>query len=216
MNKDIVEKIKFVDENKIIVNEELNKIITVKVDASLVNNQNKISDELIELGYNDVYKSLTKLLKITVRCLKMIDLNKPFKQNIISKIFEIPLDVDFFSLTTILYTKLTDMVRFINLFDELFKKINEIEKKLSDNIAENNFNNNTTFNNTLALVQIKGLKQMKLSLLNLYECYRLILKNPQIKDFYTKWLDYQDEIRRELNLEISNYKELMLSKIHEL
>ena len=56
MNKNIAEKIKFVDEKNIIVNEELNKIITVKVNAGLVSNQNKISDELIELGYNDACK----------------------------------------------------------------------------------------------------------------------------------------------------------------
>ena len=214
MNKDIVKDIKFIDAKNLIVNEELNKCVTVKVDARLVNRQNRICDELIELGYSDIYKILTILLKRTLICLKIVNLNKPLKQNIFSKIFEIPLNVDFLSASTILYSKLTDMIRFISSFELLFEKINEVENKLNDIISDQELNN-TLSNKTSRLMQIEGLKQMKISLLTVYNCYLLILKNPQIKEFYIERLEYEQNILEELNVS-SNYKELMISKINEL
>ena len=221
MNREIVKEIKVnIADSNICTNDELNKIIVVKVDKGLFDRQNRITNELIELGYNELYVYLLSTLREAVKYIKKVDLKKPFKQNIMGRFFEIDLEMDYLSPTTWLYTRLLHMVQILPFFDALFNKINEVEKEFKDMISNNNFSNTTVFNKTSLLAQMEGLKQMKLSLITLYNCYSYVLKNPEIKEFFTKWLKHKKKslcrIDNRYNQEMTEYNELMISKINKL
>ena len=222
MNRGMVKEIKFnIDESNICTNDELNKSIIVQVDKGLLGKEKKITNELIEIGYNDLYKYLSSTLKETVKYIKKVNLNKPFKQSMSGKYYRIPLDMDFVSSTTWLYTCLLSMVQILPFFDVLFDKINAVENEFSYMISNRNFDGITAFNKTTLLAQMEGLKQMKLSLITLYNCYSFVLKNPQIKEFFIKWLEYKKELLCKINYEKYNqeateYNELMISKINKL
>lgn len=61
---------------------------------------------------------------------------------------------------------------------------------------------------------------MKLSLVTLYDCYGLVLKNPQIKSYFTRWLNHKKRamcrIDPNCKQEMTEYNESMLSKINKL
>ena len=222
MNREMVKEIRFnIDENNICTNDELNKSIIVQVDKGLLGDEKKITNELIEIGYNDLYMYLLSTLKDTIKYIKKVNLDKPFKQNMMGRFWGIELDADYVSPTVWLYTCLLSMVQILPFFDALFDKINEVEKEFSCMISDSDFEGITVFNKTSLLAQMEGLKQMKLSLISLYNCYRFVLKNPQIKEFFIKWLEYKKRLLCKIdyekyNQEVTEYNELMISKINNL
>ena len=222
MNKKIINDINLnIDDHRICTNYELEKKIIVKVDKGLLEKEKKITNELIEIGYSDLYMCLNSTLKTTVKYIKKVDLNKPFKQDLIAKCMGIPLDLDYLSSTKLLYNSLLSMVQILPFFDALFDKLNEVEKEFNYMISDNNFDDITISGKTTLLVQIDGLKQIKLSFLILYNCYALVLKNPQIKEFFDKWLLYYKKLLSVItsgksNKEVLEYNELLMSRINKL
>lgn len=222
MNNEMVKKIEDnIDKSTTCLNDDLNRRITVQVDRGLLEREKKITNELIRIGYNDLFIQLEETLKEAVKYIKKVNLNKPFKKNIIGKILGIELDADYLASTTCLYECLLNMIQILTFFDVLFKQIDEVERDYSNMISNTNFDDITVFNKATLLAQIQGLKQMKLSLLTLYNCYSFVLKNPQIKNFFIKWLEYKKRILCKIdsgrhNQEVEEYNELMISKLNNL
>lgn len=223
MNKEIVREINANVNNigGIVVNNELNTIIKAKVNKDLLEKQDVIANRIIELGYNGMYDDLVSNPKKVVKYLKKVNLNRPFEKGFLDVLFGTSIDASCSSSTELFYY-LNSMVQVIDWFNILFEKIDEIEKEFSDMINNDSFEEVTTINKTIVVSQMKGLKQIKLSLLDVYQCYRIILKNPQIKSFYLAWLRYKDgEIRRiDFIYDFKNsgpsWTDLMVSKINKL
>lgn len=116
------------------------------------------------------------------------------------RFFDIELDADFSSSTTWLYVLLRNMyIIDFRLFASLLEQIDNIYKEYNQMISNVSFDNLTIYNKTSLLALIEGLKYMKLSLGKLYECYKMLLLNPQVKEFYIKWLGYKQRLASEID-----------------
>lgn len=221
MNNSIIKEAKDnYDNSKQYANDELSKKIMVKVDKGLLSEQKRISHELIEIGYNDLYIILESTLKETIKYIKRVNLKRPFKQNALSKFLGFSLEADYLSSSTWLYTNLLSMVQILPFFEALFNKLDEIEKDFRNMISTNSLSDTTVYNKTALLAQMEGLKQLKLSLLSLYNCYSCILKNAEIKEFFTRWIEYKKiqlcKINRNHYQEMLDFNELLVDRINRL
>lgn len=213
----MIKEIKTNMDGSSISNSDFSKSIIVKVDKGLLEKQARITNELIEIGYDEIYIRLEKKVKDTLKYLKKVNLDKPFKQNIAGKFFGVAIDADLLSSTTLLFENLRQMVYLTPLFKDLFDELYRIEHEYQDLINKNDFGNTTAFNKTSLLANMEGLKQIILSLITLYNCYRLVLKNPKIKAFFTKWLEYKKRVlSRKYQGSAEEYNSTMLSRIEKL
>ena len=218
MNREMVKEIKYnIDECNICNSDELNKSIIVQVDKGLLDKDKRITGELIDIGYSDLYKHLLTTLNESVKYIKRVNFKKPFKQNIMGKFIGIALDADYLSSTTWLYTSLLDMVQILPFFDILFKKLDDVEREFKDMISYDVLSGVTAFNKASLVSQMEGLKQMKFSLLTLYECYANVLKNPQVKEFFFIFLEYKKSLLcKRYQEEATELNDSLLSKINKL
>ena len=144
---------------------------------------------------------MTETILDTAKYLKKTNLSNPFKQNIFSRFYEFPLDADYLSPPVMLYECLTDMIHDLDLFQILFDRLDEVEKEYKEMLEKSSFKNTTVFNQSALIAQMEGLKQMRLSLLALYECHRVVLKNPKVREFYKTWLEHKKQVEKNGDLE---------------
>lgn len=200
MNGKMVKEIKTnIEDVKIVVDDELDKQITVQIDRGLLEKQNMIANELITIGCSSFIKLAYDTLLEAVKYIKKVNFDKPNQQSIMSKLFGVPLDADYTSPSTWLYVQLFDMMCINKLFGSLLDKINVVEKEFNDMIQNNNLSNTNLSNKVVLLSQLEGLRQMKLSLLTLYNCYQLVLCNPQVYNFCYYWKVYKENVYKRLN-----------------
>lgn len=201
MNGKMVKEIKTnIEGVKIVADDELDKQITVQIDRGLLAKQNMIANELITIGCSSFIKLAYDTLLEAVKYIKKVNFDKPNQQSIMSRFFGTPLDADYTSPSTWLYVQLFNMMCIQNSFGMLFDKINQLEKEFNDMIQNNNLSNTNLSNKVVLLSELEGLKQMKLSLLTLFNCYKIVLCNPQVYNFCYYWKVYKDSIHHKLNL----------------
>lgn len=94
MNKEIIKVLNYdIETSSIRVSDDINKSIVFKVDKNLINCSIKpmdlihsnfqnhlkiISEEMIEIGFNDAYSILSERLKETLKYIKKVNFKKTF------------------------------------------------------------------------------------------------------------------------------------------
>jgi len=194
MNNNLSKEIKYnLDTNKLYNDDNLNKSIIVEVDRSFIDKQNNISNGIIEIGLNDFYIIALERLRNISNYLKRVKLDKPNKQNIMGRILELPLEVDLLSSTTALYEELK-WVPFTHMYiKKLIEKTEELQEEYQGMINENIFNNVNAINKVTLLAQLEGLKNIRLSLLQLDNSYNLVSSYPDIRRYMFYWTNYKKD-----------------------
>ena len=161
----------------------------VIVNKKVMDVQKKVHDELVELGGNEFYSYALYQLQTVIKLLRKVDLNNPYKQNILSRMVEIDLSTDFMSKTFLLYNGLVQLYEINDRFDEFMLDIDNLIIKVNSDIGNLNEKLSLT-NKTIFLSQIKTLGQFKMSTMIVKECYDLILGNPEVQKFMFYWERY--------------------------
>ena len=174
------------------VNDELDKIITVSIDRGMLNNQNKITNELTEIGCSVFYRESLAAIKNVSKYIRKVDLNEPFKQNLLNRFIGVDMAVDYVSNTHYLYSLLERLEFFYSHFDFLLERINNVENEFKNIVANNDLNNASLSSKVISLTQLKSIKELKLSMLTLDNCFKMILNNPKIIVFCYYWKKYKE------------------------
>ena len=191
MNGKIAKEIKYdVDTKRLSNNDELNKSIVIQVNSDVIARNNQISDKLINMTVMDYIKYAVDVLKDISKFVKRVNLNAPNKKTFSGRLFDIPLYADT-NPATLLGTYLRFVPAYYSYTQDALDKVNEIEKEYQDMINNYSFNNLTVYNKTSLLATFEGLKQYKLSLLKILECFEFILNNPYINRFSFYWNKYR-------------------------
>ena len=191
MNGKLAKEIKYdLDNTQLYNNDDLNKSITVKVDRSIIEKRDEITDELIEIGLNDLISMAVDNLKDVSKYIKKVNFKKPNKKSFMAKLYGIPLDVDL-NPATQLYTSLRFVPAYHVILKNTLARVNEIEEECELMIRTGNYDGINVFNKTTLLANMEGLKQIKLSLIKLEDGYKLLAGNPTISRFLHYWSEYK-------------------------
>jgi hypothetical protein len=192
MNGKLAKEIKYdLDNTQLYNNDDLNKSITVKVDRSIIEKRDEITDELIEIGLNDLISMAVDNLKDVSKYIKKVNFKKSNKKSFMAKLYGIPLDVDL-NPATQLYTSLRFVPAYHSILKNTLNRVDKIEEEYELMIKTGNFDGVNVFNKTTLLANLEGLKQIKLSLIKLEDGYRLLASNPTISRFLHYWSEYKN------------------------